>query len=66
MQLIDKLNETHLDDGERKQYKIVPVIIAEDISVAFEGINHITITRCVERLRQLNHYTPDTYNKLEV
>ena len=65
MQRINRMNQTKLTDEERKEFEIIPVIIAEDISGAFESIHHKNLTKALERMLKLHHLSTQDINMLD-
>ena len=61
-----KLNDTLLSPRERRDFKFIPIILAEDISGAFESLNHHTISDCIRKMHHLDHYTAEQKAKVQV
>ena len=60
IQEINRMNEELPD----KSKMILPVIIAEDISGAFECLPHAQLERCIVKMQELDKLNPTAYNKL--
>ena len=60
IQEINRMNEELPD----KSKMILPVIIAEDISGAFECLPHLQLERCITKMQELDRLNPSTYKKL--
>ena len=63
---INKLNDTLLTRPERRNHKILPIIIAEDISGAFESLHHESIASCISHMHQLHHYPVHERKKIQI
>ena len=63
---IQKLNDTLLTRPERRNFKILPVIIAEDISGAFESLHHESIMSCISHMHELHHYPEHERRKIQI
>ena len=62
----NKLNDTLLKPNERRDFKFIPIIAAEDISGVFESLNHLTIADCIRKMHHLDHYSSEQRSKIQV
>ena len=61
IQEINRMNE----DLEDKTKVIIPILIAEDISGAFECLPHVSLGKCVHRMHELHKVDPENYKNIE-
>ena len=61
MKEINKMNLHSKDNSSI----IVPLIVAEDISAAFESVPHLGIYRCVARMQELDTLSETSYKNVE-
>ena len=59
LQNFKRLNQTFLEGADKRKYQILPVVLAEDISGAFESLVHTLMTISISAMHQLSHSTAE-------